>query len=113
MLASLVPENLSLILNRLQTGDLLSLRATSKAFLSVITPRVFSDFQLDLCADDPSRQLQSLRSLSNPSCTIAPYIISLHIESLHTAGDYKLPRAVLSKYLAPAISKLRNLETAR
>jgi hypothetical protein len=110
MLASLVPEILFLILDCLPTKALLSLRSTSKAFLHVVTPRVFSDFCFNVCNDN---QLQRLQSLSNPSCSIALYVISLHIKSLHIAGDPKLPRTVLSEHLAPALSKLRNLKTAR
>jgi F-box domain len=118
MLASLPPESLSLILDHLPTEALLSLRTTSKTFLCITTPRVcqvFSDFHFDLCEDLP-RQLQRVQFFSNPFCTIAPYVISLHIESLqlnHYDGPAISTRTVLSKHLIPSISKLRNLETAR
>jgi F-box domain len=119
MLASLASEVLLLILDRLSARALLYLRATCKGFLHIITPRVFSDYCFDLSNHrHVHRQLRYLQSLSNPSCTVAPYVTSLHIASLHTAMQLDDPltsaiRTVLSQYLIPSISKLRNLETVR
>jgi F-box domain len=110
MLASLALEILFLILDHLPTNALLSLRATCKALLYIITPRVFSDFCFDLRRElfdinvfeaSPQievadlrlgelrqlrhalAQLQYLRTLSDSSCTVAPHVIRLHIASLY------------------------------
>ncbi|KAN0072951.1 hypothetical protein V8E54_009065, partial [Elaphomyces granulatus] len=121
MLTSLPPETLCLILDRLPKGALLSLRATCKAFLHAITPYVFSDVCFSLRDIDTHHRLKCLQSLSNPSCTIAPYVIKLHIERLYIY-TYTFPSAdsvlvnsliptVLSEYFPSFISRMRNLKT--
>jgi F-box domain len=124
MLTSLASEIILLILDHLPNRALFSLRATCKALLYIVTPRVFSDFHFDL-----SRyplQVHQLQTLSNPSCTIAPHVINLHIASLHIAGysqdeesEYSQDDTlaslirIISQHLASSISKLCNLETVR
>jgi hypothetical protein len=135
MLTSLALEILLLILDRLPTKALLSLRAICKAFLHIITPRVLSEvcFDLDFGIDgaigiDPHRLLQrplqlqrQLQVLSNPSCTISPYVISLVLESPCSSDEWHqgyvsselLVRTALSQHLAPSILNMRNLKTVR
>jgi hypothetical protein len=125
--SSLPPEILLLILDHLPAGALLSLRATSKALLYVITPQVFSHVHLNLsqsrnATENPRRELQCLQSLADPSSTIAPYVTTLYIAS-QRAGVYMytsktdasaklVVRTVLSdQHLTLSISKLRNLKT--
>jgi F-box-like len=135
MLTSLALEIVFLILDRLPTEAQLSLRATCKAFLRIITPQLFSDFCIEICCptrrykfdefrfvhlqlseiqQHTRRQLQRLQSLSNPYCTIAPYVISLHIapilDPLLTDNEIQ---TVLLQHLTSSISKLHNLETVR
>ncbi|KAN0072933.1 hypothetical protein V8E54_009047 [Elaphomyces granulatus] len=103
MLTSLAPETLCLILDRLPNEALLSLRAMCKAFLHAITPRVFSDVSFST-----HNQLQCLQALLNPSCTIAPYVISLHIASGNVSVNSLIP-TTLPQY--SPLSRMRNLKT--
>jgi F-box associated protein len=116
MLTSLPPETLCLVLDRLPDGALLSLRATCKAFLHAITPRVFSDVSFSLSDMNTHHQLECLQCLSTPSCTIAPYVISLSIKRLYfpfanSASVKSLVSTVLSKYFPKFISRMCNLKT--
>ena len=119
---------LLLIFDHLPVESLLLLRATSKALLHIITPRLFSYVRLlpasyRISTTISHNNLRCLRSLSSPLSTIAPHITSLHIASLRTERyenskdelACKLPvRTVLSpQHLTPCISKLRNLKTVR
>ena len=123
--SSLPPEILLLILDHLPAVALLSLRATSKALLYVITPQVFSHVHLKPSrnvTENVRRELQCLQSLADPSSTIAPYVTTLYIAS-QRAGVYMytsktdasaklVVRTVLSdQHLTLSISKLRNLKT--
>jgi F-box associated protein len=115
MLTSLAPETLCLILDYLSTRDLLSLRATSKAFLHV-TRRVFSDVTFSLQHVRTHQQLRCFQALSNPSCTIAPHVIRLCIENLGNLRKIldeadELVRIVLSQHFPSFISKMRSLKT--
>jgi hypothetical protein len=105
MLTSLAPETLCLILDRLPNEALLSLRAMCKAFLHAITPRVFSDVSFST-----HNQLQCLQALLNPSCTIAPYVISLHIASGNVSVNSLIP-TTLPQY--SPLSRMRNLKTVQ
>jgi F-box-like len=132
MLTSLALEIVFLILDRLPTEAQLSLRATCKAFLRIITPQLFSDFCFEIrCptrlyefesgrtqfvdVQHARRRLQHHQSLSNPYCTIAPYVINLHIVPICDRLDLinNDIRTVLLQYLTSFISRLHNLETAR
>jgi hypothetical protein len=117
MLTSLALDILLLIVDHLPTRCLRSLRITCKAFLHVVTPRLFSDACVNI-----RREHEFLFDLSHPSCTIAPFINTLHVESLFFYNRYsrddtpasdKDAIRILSQYLAPAVLKLRNLETLR
>jgi F-box-like len=149
MLAFLPPEILFyLILDYLPNQDRLSLRATCKVFLHAITPRVFSDVSfrsVSSCVDHDdlftpywSHYWKCLQALSNPSCTIAPYVLSLRIKKCNAyferfpddewgtkleelnsglgsrSDKYELAEpsvTFLSEQLPLFISRMRNLKT--
>ena len=110
MLTSLPTEILYLIFDFLPIYSLKSLRHVCKAF-NIIAPRLFSSSSFIL-----HKELDFLYDLSEPSCSIAPCISTLHIRS-----HFYIPRPPqndvereLSERLAPLVlPKLRNLETLR
>jgi hypothetical protein len=126
MLTSFPPELLSIILDYLSPRTLLRLRLVSRAFLHLVTPRVFSDVSLDLFRNNFHTQFLFIKSISTSSSTVASFVKTLRIGGLHTMyndvsissmGPENLPvrpialNAFLSKHLARFIIKLQNLET--
>ncbi|KAF7131114.1 hypothetical protein CNMCM5793_004101 [Aspergillus hiratsukae] len=93
MLTQLAPELLYLILDYLGTPALISLRSTCKTLLPTLTQRVFSkseiSFDLSRSRADARRQLRFIQSIiSDPQCTILPFVTTLRIAAFHVAVDY-------------------------
>ena len=115
MLTSLPTEILLSILDFVPTFTLKFLRRVCRAFISIVTPRLFSSANFII-----HKELDFLYDLSNAACTIAPWINTLHIESQfylppppQTDAEREAAR-VLAERLAPLVlPKLRNLETLR
>jgi F-box-like len=109
MLTSLPLDILLLILDHLPLESLQSLRATCKAFLHVIAPRLFSDIHFTIRYGLPFFYYD----LSSPSCTAAPYVVRLQIESpAFDSNASASEKDIIRMHLQdPSVSKLHNLET--
>ena len=128
------PEILSSILDQLPTQTLLPLRTVSKAFLHLITLRIFSKIAINLYAyrlglSDEYRlglserpPLMLIKSLSTSSSTVSSIFNTICNVTLHTTRkcwedkdniliDGKTPKAFLSDHLVPFLTRLPNLET--
>jgi hypothetical protein len=113
---NLLPTEILLsILDFVPIFSLKSLRRVCKAFVSIVTPRLFSSSSFII-----HKELDFLYDLSDSSGSVAPWINTLHIESQfylppppQTDAEREAAR-VLSERLAPLVlPKLRNLETLR
>ncbi|MCJ1348925.1 hypothetical protein MMC31_007158, partial [Peltigera leucophlebia] len=117
------PEIILSILDHLPPQALLPLRTVSKTFLYLITPRIFSEITIKLApVNGDHKQLMLIKSLSTPSSTANIFLNSVRKVTLYTWHNHrenednilidgKAFKAVISGYLAPFLTRLRNLET--
>ena len=120
------PEIISSILDQLPTQALLPLRTVSKAFLHLITLRIFSKIAINLYAYrlglSQRPPLMLIKSLSTSSSTVSSILNTICNVTLHTTRkcwedkdniliDGKTPKAFLSDHLVPFLTRLPNLET--